>query len=311
MTMSPKKKNEIRFAFFGTSHIAVFILDALKEAGLVPSLIITPPDKPKGRGLALQECAAKTWALSNKIEILQPEKLDSEFSSRLLATGYKLDVAIVVDYGKILPRTVLGIPKRGFLNVHPSLLPRLRGPSPIRSAILNDEKETGVSILVVDEEMDHGPIVAQKRIIIPNWFNSPEHSGGDPPRLSELEEILMQEGGRLLAQILPQWVRGGIGAHEQNHDIATYSEKIEKEDGLLDLSADTYKNLLKIRAYEGWPGTYAFFERAGKKIRVAILDAHIENNSLVIDRVKPEGKREMSYAEFQRSGARLYAYSRE
>ena len=307
--MTPKKKNEVKFAFFGTSHIAVFVLDELKNAGLIPSLIITPPDKPKGRGLALQECAAKTWALSNKIEILQPEKLDSEFSSRLLATGYKLDVAIVVDYGKILSRDVLDIPKRGFLNVHPSLLPRLRGPSPIRSAILNDEKQTGVSILVVDEEMDHGPIVAQKRVTVEEW-----------PHLVELEEMLMREGGRLLAQILPQWVAGEIDAHEQNHDIATYSEKIEKEDGLLDLNDDAYKNLLKIRAYEGWPGTYAFFERpstssgqATKKIRVAILDAHIENDpstplgasTLTIDRVKPEGKRDMSYAEFQRSGAHL------
>ena len=291
-----RKKNEIRFAFFGTSRIAVFVLDELKKTGLVPSLIITPPDKPKGRGLALQECVAKTWAMKNHIEILQSEKLDGDFI-KLLTTDYELPtVCVVVDYGKILPRTVLGIPKRGFLNVHPSLLPRLRGPSPIRSAILNDEKETGVSILVVDEEIDHGPIVAQKKVAPP--------AGGWPPHLSELEEKLMREGGKLLSQILPQWVAGEIDAHEQNHDIATYSEKIEKEDGLLDLSGNAYKNLLKIRAYEGWPGTYAFFERAGKKIRVAILDAHIENDSLAIDRVKPEGKREMSYAEFLRSDAR-------
>lgn len=294
MMKNQKKKSSVKFAFFGTSHIAVFVLDALKDAGLIPSLIITPPDKAKGRGLAVQTSAVKEWALANGIDVLQPERLDSAFHSELQSPGHTLDVCVVVDYGKILPQELLAIPHRGFLNVHPSLLPRLRGPSPIRSAILNDEKTTGVSIIVVDEEMDHGPVVAQKRITVPNW----------PPHLAELEEILVREGGRLLAQILPQWVAGEIDAHEQNHDIATYSKKIEKEDGLLNLADDAYKNLLKIRGHEGWPGTHAFFGRNGKKIRVGILDAHIENNVLVPDRVKPEGKKEMGYAEFLRSGAR-------
>lgn len=287
-------RNGVRFAFFGTSRIAVFVLDELKNAGLMPSLIITPPDKPKGRGLALQPFPAKLWAQSNNIEILQPERLDSEFAT-LLTTNYRLlTVCVVVDYGKLLPRTVLCIPRRGFLNVHPSLLPRLRGPSPIRSAILNDEKNTGVSIILLDEEMDHGPLISQKRVTPAIW----------PTRAPQLEELLMREGGRLLAQILPQWVAGEIEAQEQNHDVATYSEKIKKEDGLLDLKADAYKNLLKIRAYDGWPGTYAFFERNGKNVRVSILDAHLADEKLVIDAVKPEGKREMKYEEFLRSGAR-------
>ncbi len=270
MTKHQKKNSSLRFAFFGTSHIAVFVLDALKIAGLIPSLIITPPDKPKGRGLAMQQSPVKTWALSNKIEILQPERLNSEFVERLRTTFYALrtDLCIIVDYGKILPRTVLGIPRRGFLNIHPSLLPRLRGPSPIRSAILHDEREMGVSIILLDEEMDHGPIVAQKRVTVTNW----------PPSVAELEKTLMSEGGKLLAQVIPQWVAGEIDAHEQNHDIATYSEKIKKEDGLLNLADDAYKNLLKIRAYEGWPGTYAFFNRKDRKIRVGILYAHIEKD---------------------------------
>jgi len=296
-------RNAIRFAFFGTSHIAVFVLDELKKTGLIPSLIVTPPDKKKGRGLPLQPSPVKEWALAHVIDILQPEKLDSGFVE-LLTTNYKLlTVCIVVDYGKILPRTVLGIPRRGFLNVHPSLLPRLRGPSPIRSALLNDEKTTGVSVILLDEEMDHGPIVAQKKINIEGWFNSPKRGEGGP-HLAELEEILMKEGGALLAQVLPQWVKGEIDAHEQNHDVATFSEKLEKEDGLLNLTADAALNLRKIRAYEGWPGTYAFFERNGKKIRVGIVDAHIQGGALVIDRVKPEGKKEMGYAEFLRSGVK-------
>ncbi|OGG52603.1 hypothetical protein A3H16_04225 [Candidatus Kaiserbacteria bacterium RIFCSPLOWO2_12_FULL_53_8] len=287
-----KKSQKNKFAFFGTPGLSVIVLDELEAAGFIPSVVVTSPDEKKGRGLKLTPPPVKVWAEARDITVLQPEHLDDSFIHQLRANDHEL--FIVVAYGKILPRTVLGIPRRGVLNVHPSLLPRLRGPSPVRSAILNDERAVGVTIMLLDGETDHGPIIAQKKLTPANW----------PTRALELEEILIREGGTLLAQILPEWIAGTIEAHEQNHDIATYCEKIEKEDGLLDLSADPYKNLLKIRAYEGWPGTHAFFERNDKKIRVGILDAHIENEGLVIDKVKPEGKREMSYEEFLRSGAR-------
>lgn len=280
-----KKSSAIRFAFFGTSHIAVYVLEALAATHQMPGLIVTQPPKPKGRGLEAQPTRVEEWAHAHGIPVAHDSK---EFESGTW------DVAVVVDYGNFLPKQLLDIPKRGFLNVHPSLLPRLRGASPMRSAILNDEKATGVSVMLVNEGMDEGPIVAQKKIDVEPW----------PLGNAALEEVLVPEGGKLLAQILPQWVAGEIDAHEQNHDIATYAEKITKEDGLLDLHADAYKNLLKIRAYEGWPGTYTFFERGGKKIRVAVIDAHLENKKLVIDRVKPEGKKEMAYEEFLRSGAK-------
>ena len=287
----PTKSGRVNFAFFGTSHVAVYVLDELKAAGLLPALIVTPPDKPKGRGLLSAPTAVAAWARAYDVPLAHDTKT---FESGAW------DVAVVVDYGVILLAALLALPRRGFLNVHPSLLPRLRGSSPIRSAILNDEKTTGVSIILIDEETDHGPLVAQKKIEVPQW----------PPRNSELERSLMSTGGKLLAQILPQWVHGEIDAHPQNHDVATYCGKIEKEDGLLDLSGDAHKNLLKIRAYEGWPGTYAFFERAGKsasrRIRVGIIDAHLENKRLVIDTVKPEGKKEMKYEEFLRSGAKPF-----
>ena len=141
--------------------------------------------------------------------------------------------------------------------------------------------------------MDHGPIVAQKQVAVADW----------PVRNSELETLLMTEGGALLAGILPLYIDDEITPQEQNHDVATYAAKFTKDDGLLDLGGDAYQNLLKIRAFEGWPGTYTFFERAGKKIRVQVLDAHIEGAALVLDRVKPEGKQEMNYADFARSGA--------
>ncbi len=277
--------NEIKFAFFGTSHIARYVLEELTSAGFAPALVVTPPPRPQWRDHTAAECAVAAWARQHDV----PLAYDWERFER-----DAWDVAIIADYGKILPESILKIPRRGFLNVHPSLLPRLRGSSPIRSAILNDEKETGVTIILVDEKMDHGPVVAQKKVAIPDW----------PPHNASLEQTLMSAGGKLLAQILPLWVRGKIEARPQNHDLATFCGKLGKEDGLLDLSADPYKNVLKVRALEGWPGTYAFFERAGKKIRAQILDAHLENAHLVIDTVKPEGKNEMDYATFLRSGAR-------
>ncbi|OGG80492.1 hypothetical protein A3A39_00215 [Candidatus Kaiserbacteria bacterium RIFCSPLOWO2_01_FULL_54_13] len=285
-------RKDISFCFFGTSQIAVGILNELERAGFLPALVVAAPDTPKGRGMKLTEPPVKVWANERGIETLQPQELDSEFCYKLQATSYRLFV--VVDYGKLLPRTVLDTPKRGALNVHFSLLPRYRGASPIRSAILSDDRNIGTSIILLSEKLDEGPIVAQKKFDISNW----------PPKASELDKLLTRESGRLLSQVLPEWIEGNIEAREQNHDLATYCEKIKKEDGLLDLSGDAYKNLLKIRAYEGWPGTYTFFERSGKKIRVGILDAHLGGDKLVIDKVKPEGKREMSYDEFLRSGAK-------
>lgn len=283
---------KIDFAYFGTSHVAVYVLDELEKAELLPTLVVTMPDAPRGRGQKLASPAVKEWALARDIPVLQPEALDTAFVCQLSAVNCQL--CIVCDYGKILPKELLEVPKRGFLNVHPSLLPRLRGASPMRSAILTDEKKTGVTIMLVDEKMDHGPIVSQRMVPIEPW----------PPRIGRMEKALMSEGGRILAQVLPLWATGAVVAKDQNHDIATYCGVLKKEDGLLDLSADAYQNLLKIRAYEGWPGTYAFFERGGKKIRVKILDAHIEGKTLVIDRVVPEGKKEMTYEEILRSGAK-------
>ncbi|MBV9159404.1 MAG: methionyl-tRNA formyltransferase [Candidatus Kaiserbacteria bacterium] len=286
------KTSDIPFVFFGTGRIALFVALELEAAGHLPALVVTAPDKAKGRGMEIGQSLIAQWAESRRLEILKPEKLDDAFIAEMGARAPKLFV--VADYGQILHKALLDLPERGTLNMHPSLLPRLRGASPIRSAILNDEKVTGVTIMLVDEKMDHGPVIAQKRVDVAPW----------PPRAAALEETLARAGGKLLAEILPHWTRGEIEAHEQNHDIATYSLKFTKSDGLLDLNADAHENLRKIRALEGWPGTFAYFERGGKQIRVGILDAHIENGALVIDTVKPEGKSEMKYEEFLRSGAR-------
>lgn len=255
----------IRFAFFGTVPLAAGVLEALARAGFVPERIVESADITSA---FIAELAASTW-----------------------------DVFVVASFGKILPRAFLDIPRHGVLNVHPSLLPHLRGPSPIRSAILNDEKETGVSVMLLDEDLDHGPIVAQKKVPLPQW----------PPHGKELDALLAREGGALLARVLSEWIDGTIEARPQNHDLATYCDTFKKENGLIDLRDDAYHNLLKIRAFEGWPVAYTYFERAGKRLRVQLIDAHMSGNTLTIDRVKPEGKREMTYDEFLRSGAKPLA----
>ena len=295
------KMTNIRFVFFGTAPLARGVLDALESSGSLPSLIVAGPDSINARKKTVVFPPEKIWALERGITVVQPAKIDTQFIQTL--TSEVWDIFVVASYGKILPLEVLKIPKHGVLNMHPSLLPRLRGPSPIRCAILTDECETGVSIILLDQEMDHGPIIAQKRVPIPQWSHPPKLGGGGPPRGRELDELLAREGGALLASYAIKWVRGEVSSHKQNHDLATYCDFIKKEDGQLDLSSDAYQNLLKIRAYDGWPGTFAYFHRAGTRVRVKILDAHLEGSALVLDRVIPEGKREMSHEEFLRSGA--------
>jgi methionyl-tRNA formyltransferase len=295
------KNAAVRFAFFGTAPLSGHILDALSGTGLEPSLIVSGPDSVDARKKTPVFPPEKIWGLARGIQVVQPSKIDKEFIRMISQSEW--DTFVVASYGKILPKALLEIPKHGVLNVHPSLLPRLRGPSPIRSAILTDERETGVSIIVLDDQLDHGPIIAQKRVIVPGWSHPPKPGEAGPPRGRGLDELLAREGGTLLAEYLPKWVKGEIESHEQNHDLATFCGFIKKEDGRIDLRADAYQNLLKIRAYDGWPGTYAIFRSGDIEIRVKILDAHIEGSSLKIDRVLPAGKREMSYEDFLRSGA--------
>jgi len=299
MTKNPMP-NKTPFVFFGTGPIARIVLEALGAAGLSPSLVVTAPDAPAGRGKILTPSPVAQWTAEKGIEMQKPEKLDAAFATLLRAKTASLgaEVFLVADHGTILPRAILDIPPRGILNMHPSLLPKLRGPSPIRTAILNDEQETGISIMLIDEKMDHGPLLAQKKISVPEW----------PPRGRDLDALLAREGGMLLAETLPQYLAGEIVPHEQDHASATFSHFFTKEMGLIDLAGDAYQNLLKIRAFDGWPGAYTFFERpstgsgqAAKKIRVKILEAHIDAGKLVLDRVVPEGRSEMAYADFARS----------
>ena len=282
--------------FFGTGSIALGILEQLSAHSIVPALVITSPDAPVGRAQTITASPVGQWAEAHSTPTLKPAKIDEAFLDELSAATQRLsaEVFVVADYGKILPQTLLDIPSKGVVNVHPALLPRLRGPSPIRSAILTDEKVTGASIMLIDALMDHGPLLAQKTVPIPTW----------PIRGRDLDTLLSREGGALLADVLPRYLAGDITPTEQDHTLATKCRMIKKEDAQLDLAhGDPYENLLKICAYDEWPTTYAFFNRGGKSIRTQIIAAHMDGASLVIDTVKPEGKGEMPYADFIRSGA--------
>ena len=192
------RSSKLPFVFFGTPELAACFLDALEQKGYVPSLIVTTPDVAKGRGMVISPPPVKTWAKSRGIPVLQPSKLDSDFCYKLQATSYKL--FIVIYYGKIIPRDVLSMPKHGTINIHFSLLPRWKGTSPIRASILNDDKKAGISLVLMDEKIDHGSIIAQKELHTPEW----------PPSASALEVQATDESAELLGQVILPWVRGDI-----------------------------------------------------------------------------------------------------
>lgn len=276
----------IKFSFFGTDLFALTVLQELEKKGLLPSLIVTVPDKPQGKNKEIINSPVKNFALKHNIPLLQPAKFDVDFASQLKAKS--LQLSIVASYGKIIPQQILDIPKHKTLNIHPSLLPKLRGPSPLEYAILNEQK-TGVTIIRLDNEMDHGPIVAQE-----------ESTLALPIKRSVLEQALAKQGADLIVGILPKLISGTLEEIEQNHSDATYTEKVSKNDGLIDLNkpVEAYK---KILAFEGWPGAYFFVDRNEKQIRVVVLEAKLnEDGSLNIIKVKPEGKNEMLYTDFLR-----------
>jgi methionyl-tRNA formyltransferase len=266
---------KINFAFFGSSEFSIYVLDELKLHNLVPSLIVTTPDKPKGRKLVLTPNVVKTWAIENGIEYLDPKSLRNNPELVETLKSKKFDLFLVASYGKIIPKEIFEIPLRKTLNVHPSMLPKYRGASPIESQILNDEPNIGASIMQIEETMDTGPVLVQKKISIsqysleqPGSFSAekdpPSHAsrapkvalentahasdsvssplsfarrgaGGEVVGRVELEKILAKEGARLFAHIVPEWMSGALDPIPQNENLATYCGKIEKKDAELNI----------------------------------------------------------------------------
>ncbi len=285
---------EIKFVYFGGEPLGVPVLEELKAEGFVPSLIVASPDRKSGRGQKLTPPPVKVWAEENNIPVWQPEKFDQSKMSEGPLSQEDWDVFIVVAYNHILPKWLIDLPKHDTLNVHPSLLPLLRGASPIRSAILRDMKdEIGVTVMQLDEKMDHGPIVAQDRLQISadEW----------PVQGQKLDEGLARQGGRLLAASLPGYLSSALTPREQEHEYATYCSRFNKDDGKLELDphnlptgSEAYQILLKIYGLMDAPGT--FFIHEGKRIK--IKDAKITDGALDIISVVPEGKGETDFKNY-------------
>ena len=268
----------LNFVFFGGEPLAVPVLEKLFKTGLVPKVIVCNPDKPAGRNLKITPPPTKLWAIEHNVSTIQPEKLDESFIKEFKLLG--CDFGVVVAYGKIIPKEIVNFTPLGLINIHPSLLPIYRGPAPIVAPILNGDSQTGVSIIKIDEEMDHGPILAQKRIDL----NGNEF-------IQDLEKTLAELSGELLVKVLEEYSKGGLELKEQDHSKAIYVKKIAKADGEINLEDNAIRNWRKFRAYHTWPRT--FFFKDGK--RIIISDAILENNKFTIKKIIPEGGKEVGY----------------
>jgi len=274
--------NNFKFAFFGTPDIASQTLDILFESGYTPSIIITSPDAPSGRGMQIHESPVSIWAQKHTIKCLKPEKIDESFINNF--EELNIDLSVVVAYGKILKEELINTPRLGTINIHYSLLPKYRGASPLESCLLNGDTETGVSIQQMVFKLDSGPILAEEKIQI-----------NIDDTKNNLKDKLITLGGNLLSKIIPQILDKNINQIDQKESDATYCKKINKEDGEIDIYGNPKENYNKYRAFYGWPGIYFFTTKYDKKIRIKVKDASYENDLFIIKRVTPEGKKEIDF----------------
>ncbi len=288
--------------FAGTTEFGIPALEMLKkEYELVA--VITQPDKPVGRKKTLTPPPVKEWAMKNNIPVLQPAKI-LEAAAQISALAP--DVMVVAAYGQIIPKSVLDIPKRGSINLHASLLPKYRGASPIQTALLNDEKETGVTVIQMDEKMDHGPIISSLSIPI-----------DESDIYLTLHAKLADAAAVILAKTLPQWLSNEIQGQEQNHEQATYTKLLTREDSRIDWTKPARQITQMIKALNPEPGTWTTLEKKSVKILEAkeVKTGKIElpgkiyqdgrdclvkcgDYSLKLVRVQPDGKNPISGSDF-------------
>ncbi|MEE8162557.1 MAG: methionyl-tRNA formyltransferase [Anaerolineae bacterium] len=247
-----------RLVFMGTPDFAVPVLKALSGRYEMVG-VVTRPDRRAGRGRNVEASPVKVVALAHGLPVLQPPRLRQP---NLVAELGALapEAMVVAAYGQILPTEVLAIPPMGCLNVHASLLPKHRGAAPVAAAILAGEEETGVTIMLMDEGMDTGPVLSQAICSI-----SPQDTRGS------LSASLAGLGADLLMDTLPRWLAGAIEPRPQDHSQATYSRIIVKEDGLIDWSQSAVEIWRRCRAYYPWPSAYTFWR--GKLLKVLKAEA--------------------------------------
>ena len=302
----------MRVVFMGTSEFAVSCLERLVLAQYQVVAVYTRADSPAGRGRRLMsppvKRAAQDWGLS----VVQPDSLDRAEVVEQLA-GFRPDVIVVAAYGQILPQAVLDIPGYGCINVHPSLLPRFRGASPVAAAILAGDELTGVSLILMDRGLDTGPVLSRLSVPVSPW----DTAGLLTARLSQV-------GARLLAAALPRWCSGELTAQPQNDAETTCCREIAKRDGEIDWRLSARELWQRVRAFQPWPGGFTMWQgrrleiveamplhlglecQAGRVIELTpalkgtAFGVGTGDGILGVLKVKPEGRRAMSAAEFLR-----------
>ena len=296
---------KIKIVFAGTPQFAAPYLEGFFNDDDFEVLgVITQPDRPAGRKQELTSPPIKLLAESKGVKIWQPENLknDSELFSEL--TDLKADVLAVVAYGQIIPKSILGLFAYGGINVHPSLLPKYRGASPIQNAILNGEKTTGVSIMQMDEKMDHGPILAQQKVVLTGEETN-----------ESLHNDLAQIGVLLLLETIKKVVAGQTLPQEQDHDAATFCSTINREQSRIDWQKPAQEIKQMIYAFYPWPVAWTTLDGQRMKIYPPVKVINQKNHpgqiladsgeiivgcgqdSLVIERLQLEGKKDMSAKE--------------
>jgi methionyl-tRNA formyltransferase len=305
-------KNKIKIVFFGTSDFSVQILKSLLYYNYDVVMAVTQPDGKVGRKQEVVSSPVKRVAKIENIRIIQPDKLRKNFIYRELK-NVNPDMFIVASYGNILPKELLEIPKFGSINLHASLLPKYRGASPVQSAILSGDSETGVTLMLMNEKMDEGDILAQEKIVI-----------SENDTVSSLMIKLGDLGGKLAIKALPKWVDGKIKSQKQNNNEATYCWMIRHDDGQIDWNQPAEKIYRQWKALQPWPGIYTYAKekkgylmlklnkiRIGKKVDTGEKPGKVvEYNQKIgvqtgdglifLDSVQLEGKKIMAIDDFTR-----------
>lgn len=248
--------NNPKIVFLGTPEFAVSVLKKLITSNLKPFLVITQPDKPLGRKQELSPPPVKLLAVENEIEVAQPSTKEDLVK---LLKGLEIDVCVLVAYGMIVPGSALAWPKMGFVNLHPSKLPKYRGPSPIQAAILNGDNQTAVTIMKLDVKMDAGPIIVQQNVAIDEGDN-----------YLSLSDKLSEVGAELMVQILPDYIAGKLKLTDQDNTQATYCNLVKRDDGLIDWSKSAIEINHQFKAFSPWPGIFTHIDK--KRLKIANLD---------------------------------------
>ncbi len=247
-----------KIIFMGTPKFAVPALRALYKNGQEVALVVTQPDRPKGRGRKVLPSPVKKAALGLGYELIQPDSIQTEAFARVMAK-YNPDIVIVVAYGRIIPGNILALPTIATINIHASLLPKYRGPAPIHWAVINGEKETGITLILMDEGLDTGDILLSSKVAI-----GPDDTSGT------LHDRLADLGADLLIQALKLFETNDITPTPQDHTRATYAPLLNKNDGRMDWKLPAESLEAFIRGMSPWPGAFTFHGDKRLKIFKAV-----------------------------------------